>query len=111
MVIGAGKGAAQLAAAFERLWPGPLEGVAVTRRGYACPTERIKVLKAAHPVPDAAGLPAAAALRGLGPEDLVVALVCGGGSALLPCPPPASPSRTGRRSTGRCSPPARRSPR
>lgn len=92
VAIGAGKGAAQLAAAFERLWPGPLEGVAVTGRGYACPTERIKVLAAAHPVPDAAGLAAAAALRaalrGLGPEGLVVTLICGGGSALLPCPSP-----------------------
>jgi glycerate 2-kinase len=91
VVIGAGKGAAQLAAAFEALWDGPLEGVVVTRYGYGCTTRRIKVLEAAHPVPDAAGLAASAALfdavRGLGPDDLVVSLVCGGGSALLPCPP------------------------
>jgi hydroxypyruvate reductase len=91
VVIGAGKGAAQLAAAFEALWDGPLEGVVVTRYGYACPTTRLRVLEAAHPVPDAAGLAASAALfdavRGLGPDDLVVALICGGGSALLPCPP------------------------
>lgn len=91
VVIGAGKGAAHLAAAFERLWDGPLEGVVVTRYGYACPTRHIHVLEAAHPVPDAAGLAASdalfAAVRGLGPDDLVVALVCGGGSALLPCPP------------------------
>ena len=91
VVIGAGKGAAQLAAAFERLWLGPLEGVVVTRYGYACATQRISVLEAAHPVPDAAGLAASRALfqavRGLGPDDLVVALICGGGSALLPCPP------------------------
>ncbi|MFT3972072.1 MAG: glycerate kinase [Amaricoccus sp.] len=91
IVVGAGKGAAQLAAAFERLWDGPLEGVVVTRYGYGCPTRRIRVLEAAHPVPDAAGLAASRALfeavRGLGPEDLVVALVCGGGSSLLPCPP------------------------
>jgi glycerate 2-kinase len=91
VVIGAGKGAAQLAAAFERLWDGPLEGVVVTRYGYGCPTRHIRVLEAAHPVPDAAGLAASdalfAAVRGLGPDDLVVALVCGGGSALLPCPP------------------------
>jgi hydroxypyruvate reductase len=91
VVIGAGKGAAQLAAAFERLWDGPLEGVVVTRYGYACPARHIRVLEAAHPVPDAAGLAASdalfAAVRGLGPDDLVVALVCGGGSALLPCPP------------------------
>lgn len=91
VVIGAGKGAAQLAAAFEQMWDGPLAGVVVTRYGYGCPTRRIRVLEAAHPVPDAAGLAASAALfaavRDLGPGDLVVALVCGGGSALLPCPP------------------------
>ena len=91
VVIGAGKGAAQLARAFERLWDGPLSGVVVTRHGQAVPCDRIRVLEAAHPVPDAAGLAAAAALRaavtGLSPDDLVVALVCGGGSALLPAPP------------------------
>jgi hydroxypyruvate reductase len=90
VVIGAGKGAAQLAAAFERLWPGPLQGVVVTRHGQACPTRAVRVMEAAHPVPDAAGLAASRALfdavRGLTPDDLVVALVCGGGSALLPCP-------------------------
>jgi hydroxypyruvate reductase len=91
VVIGAGKGAAQLAAAFEDLWDGPLTGVVVTRYGYGCATKRIKVLEAAHPVPDAAGLAASealfAAVAGLTADDLVVALVCGGGSALLPCPP------------------------
>lgn len=91
IVIGAGKGAAQLAAAFEDLWDGPLEGVVVTRYGYACPTKSIRVMEASHPVPDAAGMAATQALfeavAGLGPDDLVVALVCGGGSALLPCPP------------------------
>lgn len=91
VVIGAGKGAAQLAAAFEDLWDGPLQGVVVTRYGYGCPTKRIKVLEAAHPVPDRAGLAASSALfaavAGLTADDLVVALVCGGGSALLPCPP------------------------
>jgi hydroxypyruvate reductase len=91
VVIGAGKGAAQLAAAFERLWDGPLEGVVVTRYGYGCATKTIRVVEAAHPVPDPAGLAASAALfdavRGLVPDDLVVSLVCGGGSALLPCPP------------------------
>lgn len=91
VVIGAGKGAAQLAAAFEELWDGPLGGTVVTRYGYACPTRRIRVLEAAHPVPDAAGLQAGAALletvAGLTADDLVVALICGGGSALLPAPP------------------------
>jgi len=91
IVIGAGKGAAQLAAAFETLWDAPLSGVVVTRYGYACPTKRIRVMEAAHPVPDAAGLAASRALfdavAGLTADDLVVALICGGGSALLPMPP------------------------
>ncbi len=91
VVIGAGKGVAQLAAAFERLWDGPLEGVVVTRYGYASPCRRIRVLEAAHPVPDTAGLQATQALfeavEGLSEDDLVVALICGGGSALLPDPP------------------------
>lgn len=90
VVIGAGKGAAQLAAAFETLWRGPFEGVVVTRHGYGCPTRQIKVIEASHPVPDAAGLAASASLfdavSGLTSDDLVVVLVCGGGSALLPCP-------------------------
>lgn len=91
VVVGAGKGAAQLAAAFDRLWDAPLTGVVVTRYGYGCAAGRIRVLEASHPVPDAAGLAASAtlmaAVAGLGPDDLVVALVCGGGSALLPMPP------------------------
>ncbi|KPP90226.1 MAG: hydroxypyruvate reductase TtuD [Rhodobacteraceae bacterium HLUCCA08] len=93
VVVGAGKGAAQLAAAFEALWDGPVEGVVVTRYGYGAPTRTIRVLEAAHPVPDAAGLDASAALldavAGLSADDLVVALVSGGGSALLPAPPGA----------------------
>jgi len=92
VVVGAGKGAAQLAAALEKAWDGPLEGVVVTRYGYAAPTERIHVLEAAHPVPDPAGLAASQVLldcvAGLTKDDLVIALVCGGGSALLPSPPP-----------------------
>jgi len=91
VVIGAGKGAAQLAQAFEDLWPHPCEGVAVTRYGYAAPCRHITVLEAAHPVPDAAGLEASRALQeavqDLGPEDQVIALICGGGSSLLPAPP------------------------
>lgn len=90
-MIGAGKGAAQLAAAFEALWEGPVEGVVVTRYGYAVPCRDIRVLEAAHPVPDKAGLDASAALldavANLTKDDLVVALVCGGGSSLLPAPP------------------------
>ncbi|WP_137128636.1 glycerate kinase [Rhizobium sp. FY34] len=91
VVIGAGKGAAQMAAALESLWAGPLEGLVVTRYGYGCPTRSIEIVEAAHPVPDAAGLVAAKRLLDrvsvLGPDDLVIALICGGGSALLPAPP------------------------
>jgi len=90
VVIGAGKGAAQMARAFERLWDGPLSGIVVTRYGYAVPCERIEILEAAHPVPDENGLAASArlmaAVTGLTKDDLVVALICGGGSALLPAP-------------------------
>ena len=91
VVIGAGKGAAQMAAAFEDLWGDPVEGVVVTRYGYGCATRHLPVLEAAHPVPDAAGMKAADALlsavQGLTEDDLVVALICGGGSSLLPAPP------------------------
>ncbi|WP_269933431.1 glycerate kinase type-2 family protein [Aminobacter sp. HY435] len=90
IVIGAGKGSAQMAAALERAWDGPLEGVVVTRYGFAAPCERIRIVEASHPVPDANGLEAAKLLlqtvSGLTEDDLVVALVSGGGSALLPSP-------------------------
>ncbi len=92
IVVGAGKGAAQMAAAFEKAWDGPLQGVVVTRYGYGAPTTRIEVIEAAHPVPDGNGLKASRRLletvSGLSADDLVVALVCGGGSALLPAPAP-----------------------
>jgi glycerate 2-kinase len=92
VVVGAGKGAAQLAQAFERLWDGPLEGTIVTRYGYGADCEQIEVLEANHPVPDANSLAAGQALlrrvQGLSADDLVVALICGGGSALLASPPP-----------------------
>ena len=91
VVIGAGKGAAQLARALEHHWDGPLTGTVVTRYGYGCETEHIRVLEAAHPVPDEAGMRGAEALfdtvAGLTADDLVIALICGGGSALLPAPP------------------------
>ncbi|MGF7005679.1 glycerate kinase type-2 family protein [Aminobacter sp. BE322] len=90
IVIGAGKGSAQMAAAFEKAWDGPLEGVVVTRYGFSAPCERIRIVEASHPVPDANGLEAAKLLldtvSGLTEDDLVVALVSGGGSALLPSP-------------------------
>ncbi|AZO10145.1 MULTISPECIES: glycerate kinase [unclassified Mesorhizobium] len=92
IVIGAGKGSAQMAAAFEKVWDGPIDGLVVTRYGYAAKCERIEIIEAAHPVPDAAGLEASRRLlekvRGLTADDLVVALISGGGSALLPSPAP-----------------------
>lgn len=90
VVIGFGKGAAQMAQAFEQVWTAPYEGLVVTRYGYAAPCKKIEVLEASHPVPDEAGLAAAKRLiqlaSGLTADDLVIALVCGGGSALLPAP-------------------------
>lgn len=92
IVIGAGKGSAQMAAAFEKVWDGPIDGLVVTRYGYGAKCERIEIIEAAHPVPDAAGLEASRRLlekvRGLTADDLVVALISGGGSALLPSPAP-----------------------
>jgi len=91
LVIGAGKGAAQLAQAVENHWNGPLQGVVVTRYGYGAKCKNIEVIEAAHPVPDIAGLKASQRLqdvvKNLSADDLVIALICGGGSALLPCPP------------------------
>ena len=90
IVIGAGKGSAQMAAAFEKVWDGPIEGLVVTRYGYGAACQRIEIIEAAHPVPDAAGLEASRRLlekvQGLTADDLVVALISGGGSALLPSP-------------------------
>ncbi|TJV72177.1 MAG: glycerate kinase [Mesorhizobium sp.] len=92
IVIGAGKGSAQMAAAFEKVWDGPIDGLVVTRYGYGARCERIEIIEAAHPVPDAAGLEASRRLlekvRGLTSDDLIVALISGGGSALLPSPAP-----------------------
>lgn len=91
IVIGAGKGSAQMASAFEKVWVGPLEGVVVTRYGFGATCKYIEIIEASHPVPDAAGLVASKRLletvSGLTADDLVVALISGGGSALLPSPP------------------------
>ena len=91
VVIGAGKGAAQLARELEQRWDGPLSGIVVTRYGYGTTCNGIEILEAAHPIPDAAGLLATQrirdALKGLTADDLVIALICGGGSALLAAPP------------------------
>ncbi|WP_068300742.1 glycerate kinase [Pararhodobacter sp. CCB-MM2] len=91
LVIGAGKASAAMARAVERAWPDvDLSGVVVTRYGHAVPCERITIREAAHPVPDAAGEAAAREILSLaqsaGPEDLVLALISGGGSSLLALP-------------------------
>ncbi|HWD59550.1 MAG TPA: glycerate kinase [Stellaceae bacterium] len=90
VVVGAGKASAAMARAFETLWRGPLEGLVVTRRGHAVPCERIEIVEASHPVPDAAGEDAARRIlelaRGVGAKDQLVFLVSGGGSALLALP-------------------------
>ncbi|MBV1703927.1 MAG: DUF4147 domain-containing protein, partial [Hyphomicrobiales bacterium] len=92
VVVGAGKASAAMARAFEKAWPRPLTGLVVTRYGHAVPCERIEIVEAAHPVPDAAGERAAARMietvRGLSADDLVVALVSGGASSLLSLPAP-----------------------
>ncbi|GBQ32035.1 DUF4147 domain-containing protein [Acetobacter fabarum] len=93
IVVGAGKASAAMAAALEAAWPDvPLEGVVVTRDGHAAPTRHVRILEASHPVPDARSEAAARAIMhavtGLGPDDLVIALVSGGGSSLLALPAP-----------------------
>jgi hydroxypyruvate reductase len=92
VVIGAGKASAAMARALEDHWPGPLDGLVVTRYGYDVPCERIEIVQAAHPVPDEAGLVAsqriAAKVSGLTADDLVIALISGGGSSLLVAPAP-----------------------
>jgi hydroxypyruvate reductase len=92
VVIGAGKASAAMAAAVEAHWPGELEGLVVTRYDHAVPCRRIEIVEAAHPVPDAAGEKAARRIldlvQGLGPDDLVLALISGGGSSLLALPAP-----------------------
>jgi glycerate 2-kinase len=90
VIIGAGKASGAMAKALEDAWDGPLEGLVVTRYGYRVPTERLEVVEAAHPVPDAAGREAAQRIfkmvQGLTQDDLVLCLISGGGSALLALP-------------------------
>jgi hydroxypyruvate reductase len=90
VVVGAGKAAAAMAKTVEDHWQGPLAGLVVTRYGHAVACRHIEVVEASHPVPDAAGQAAARRIldgvRGLAPDDLVLCLVSGGGSALLALP-------------------------
>lgn len=92
VVVGAGKAAASMALAVERAWPkdAPLEGLVITRYRHGLPTDRIRVVEAAHPVPDATGEAAAREIlvlaRSLSENDLLLVLISGGGSALLSLP-------------------------
>ncbi len=92
VVTGAGKAAARMARAVELAWPGPLEGLVVTRYGHGEPCERIAVTEASHPLPDASAQEAAEGIlelvHGLTANDLVICLLSGGGSALLEALPP-----------------------
>ncbi len=93
LVLGAGKAAASMARAVETAWPDvDVSGLVVTRYGYEVACERIEVIAAAHPVPDAAGRAAAGrildAARGIGADDMLLALVSGGASSLLTLPAP-----------------------
>ena len=92
IVVGAGKASAAMAAAVEAHWLGELSGLVVTRYGHAVPCERIEIVEASHPVPDESGHRAARRMlemvHGLGRDDLVLALISGGGSALLSLPAP-----------------------
>jgi len=92
VVVGAGKASAAMAHAFEVQWPGKLEGLVVTRHGHAAICDRIEIVEASHPVPDAAGQQAAQRIlelaKRLGPDDQLVCLISGGGSALLALPAP-----------------------
>lgn len=90
IVVGAGKASAAMARTVEDHWPGPLSGLVVTRYGYSVPCQRIEIVEAAHPVPDAAGLAAARRIldlvSDLTADDTVLCLISGGGSALLAQP-------------------------
>src|SRR5215472_15482737 len=92
IVVGAGKASAAMAKAVEDIWSGSLEGLVVTRYGHAVPCRRIEIVEAAHPVPDAKGEHAARRIldlvSGLTKDHVVLALISGGGSALLALPAP-----------------------
>jgi hydroxypyruvate reductase len=91
IVIGAGKASAAMAAALDTAWPDvDVSGVVVTRYGHAVPAGRIRIIEASHPVPDEMSLEAGRvileAVQGLSKDDLVIAMISGGGSALLVAP-------------------------
>jgi glycerate 2-kinase len=90
VVIGAGKASAEMARAVESVWTHPMQGLVVTRYGHKVPTRQIEIVESAHPVPDEAGLIGARRMlqlvQGLTADDLVLCLISGGGSALLPLP-------------------------
>jgi len=94
-VAAAGKAAASMAAAVEEQWRGDLGGIAITRYGHGLPTKRIRVVEAGHPVPDEAGEAAAREIlqqvKDLTADDLLLALLSGGGSSLLSLPAPDVP--------------------
>lgn len=90
IILGAGKASAAMARAVEDNWPGPLTGLVVTRTGHGVPCRSIEIVEASHPVPDQRGRDAARRILDLaasaGPDDLVLCLISGGGSALLALP-------------------------
>ena len=93
VVVGAGKASAVMAAAVDAAWADVLlSGVVATRYGHGVPAGRITIVETAHPTPDANSAAAAQrlleAVQGLGPDDLVLALISGGGSALVCAPAP-----------------------
>lgn len=93
IIVGAGKAAASMASAVELAWPDvPIRGVVVTRYGHGVPTKYVKVREAGHPVPDENGARAALevceTIKSAKNNDLVIVLISGGGSALLPMPKP-----------------------
>ena len=92
LVVGAGKAAAAMALATEQHWPSaaPLDGLVITRYQHGLLTNRVQVIEAGHPVPDESGEKAAHEIlrraKALGTNDLLLALVSGGGSSLLSLP-------------------------
>src|SRR5882672_6781965 len=92
LVVGAGKAAAAMALATEQSWPAkaPLDGLVITRYRHGLLTNRVTVIEAAHPVPDESGEKAAQEIlrraKSLAPDDLLLVLISGGGSALLSLP-------------------------